>query len=136
MFEALRDTVAGQVRTCKSTNPAEVVVCGHSHQKYRIDPSVLAAERAVEALPPKGPITVESSQTACVGPKCGTDSFGVVPIIGIALVAARAAELAAQGNDWREAFRTHPDTYQAYQDAKTKDANQPHISIGLSAGNK
>jgi hypothetical protein len=128
----LGGAAAGQPQTCKSTNPAEVVVCGRSQQKYRIDPSVLAAERADEALPSK-PALDASTDSSCTGPNCGG---GTIPLVGMALVALKAAELAADGDDWREAFRAHPDTYRVYQDAKAKQTNQAHISVGVSAGNK
>ncbi len=115
---------------CKSTNATEVVVCGRSQERYRIDPDVLAASRAAEAAPPKAPLNATTSEQ-CAGPNCGGGSY--VPLVGMALTALKAAELAVQGDDWREAFRTHPDEYKAYENSKAKKG---HVSIGLSAGNK
>jgi hypothetical protein len=116
--------------TCRS-DATEVVVCGRSDHKYRIDPDVLAATRAAEAPPPK-PELDASQQIACVGPSCGGGNY--VPLVGMALTALKAAELAAQGDDWRDAFRTHPDQYQAYQ--QSKDGKKGHVSIGITAGSK
>ena len=123
-------SAAKQAPSCKS-DAAEVVVCGRSDHKYRIDPDVLAATRAAEAPPPK-PELDASQQIACVGASCGGGNY--VPLVGMALTALKAAELAAQGDDWREAFRTHPDQYQAYQ--RSKDAKKGRVSIGITAGSK
>ena len=117
---------------CKSSDPHEVVVCGRSQQRYRIDPIVLAATRAAEAPPPKPPLDA-SRDTSCIGANCGG---GTIPLVGMALTALKAAELAADGDDWREAFRTRPDQYQEYQEEKAKEAARSHIAIGVSAGNK
>jgi hypothetical protein len=131
--EALKDAAPGSAaRACKSSDPTEVVVCGHSATRYRIDPSVLASTRAVEAKPPK-PLLDASTEQSCVGPDCGG---ATIPLVGMALVALKAAELAAQGDDWREAFRTRPDAYQVYEDAKAKEAKRPRVSVGVSAGNR
>lgn len=118
------------VDSCKTADPTEVVVCGQSQRRFRIDPAVLAATRAVEALPPKPPITGDVPEASCAGPtNCEGGSY--VPLVGMALTALKAAELAADGDDWREAFRTRPDQYQAYQGAKAKKGG---ISIGIVAG--
>lgn len=137
MAEALRSAASADVtRACDRSNPAEVVVCGRSTSRYRIDPGVLATERMADAKPPKGPITLEPEQAPCVGSKCSDAHADFIPLVGMALIAARAAELAAQGDDWREAFRTRPDAYQAYEDAKAKQSKKPHVTIGVSAGSK
>lgn len=129
--KAISDAGLAGSGKCKSTSPAEVVVCGRSEQRYRIDPQVLAATRAAEALPPK-PELDASRDSSCTGPNCGG---GTIPLVGMALTALKAAELAAQGDDWREAFRTHPDQYQLYQDAKAKE-KRASVNIGVAAGNK
>ncbi|MGE5562389.1 MAG: hypothetical protein ACM3ZV_03685 [Bacillota bacterium] len=118
---------------CKPDDPAEVVVCGRSQQPYRIDPGVLAATRAAEAPPPKPPLDASADQ-ACVGPNCGG---GTIPLVGMALKAIEAVELAARGDDWREAFRTRPDQYRAYEEAKAKaQQKKGGITVGITAGNK
>ena len=131
---ALRDTLGVKPgSSCKSDEPDAVVVCGRSQHRYRIDPDVLAAERATEAPPPKPPLTADDAQTACIGAQCGTG--GVVPLIPMALKAIEAAELAADGDDWRDAFRTHPDQYSAYEQARQK-SSAGGVTFGVSAGNK
>ena len=115
---------------CKSSDPNAVVVCGRSQNRYRIDPDVLAATRAAEALPPKPPLdgTVDNS---CTGANCGG---GTIPLVGMALTALKAAELAIEGDDWREAFRTRPDQYKVYEQSRA--AENGRIRIGVTAGNK
>jgi hypothetical protein len=131
--EALTKTSSDHPGACKSDDPSAVVVCGRSQQRYRIDPDVLAATRAAEAPPPKPSLDATADQ-ACVGPDCGG---GTIPLVGMALTAIRAVELATHGDDWREAFRTRPDQYRAYEDARAKEkAKKGGISIGVSAGNK
>lgn len=119
-----------QTETCKSNEPGEVVVCGRSQHRYRIDPDVLAATRAAEAPPVKPPLDASNAEP-CTGQDCGG---GMIPLVGMALTALKAAELAAQGDDWREAFRTHPDQYRAYQQSKA--AKKGGISFGLNAGSR
>ena len=130
--EALRQAAPAAPHACESSNPAEVVVCGRSRRAYRIDPNVLAATRAVEA-PPAKPALDASVDNSCTGPNCGG---ATIPLVGMALTALKAAELAADGDDWREAFRTHPDAYQAYQDAQRKQGGGAHVSVGVSAGSR
>lgn len=113
---------------CRDDDPTEVVVCGRSQQRYRIDPDVLAATRAAEAPPPK-PSLDATNANACVGPNCGG---ATIPLVAMALTALKAAELAAEGDDWKEAFRTHPDQYKAYKESKKA---QGKISIGVMAAN-
>jgi len=109
-----------------------VIVCGRSRDPDRIDPSVLAARRAAEALPPKPPITGDVPDASCAGATaCAGGSY--VPLVAMALTALKAAELAADGDDWRDAFRTHPDEYQSYQNAKAKKGG---VTIGVSVGDR
>lgn len=131
---ALRQTVSGKAPPrCHSDDPNSVIVCGRSQHRYRIDPNVLAAERAAEAPPAKPPLTADDAHTACIGAQCGTG--GVIPLIPMALKAIEAAELAAHGDDWRDAFRTHPDQYREYQQAQQKDSGGG-VTFSVSAGNK
>lgn len=118
-------------RGCRNDNPSEVIVCGRSEQRYRIDPDVLAATRQSEALPSKPQLDASTAEP-CTGPNCGGGSY--VPLVGMALTAIKAAELAAAGDDWRDAFRTHPDQYKIYQ--QSKQSKRPSISIGVVAGSK
>lgn len=128
LSQVLAKQEAQSADSCKETDPTEVVVCGRSPQRYRIDPDVLAAARAAEAPPPK-PSLDATTANPCVGPNCGG---ATIPLVAMALTAIKAAELAAEGDDWKEAFRTHPDQYKAYQQSKAKGG----ISIGVTAGNQ
>lgn len=130
MAKALGNVTAGHNLDCKSDDPETVVVCGRSQQqRFRIDATVLAATRRAEALPPKAPLDATGAQP-CTGSQCGGGDF--VPLIPIALKALKAAELAIEGDDWREAFRTRPDQYQAYQ---AEQAKKGKISVSITAGN-
>jgi len=122
--------VADRTPECRNDNPKEVVVCGRSQQRFRIDPAVLAATRVAEARPPK-PALDATQDGPCTGSQCGGGSF--IPLIPMALKGLKAAELAANGDDWREAFRTRPDQYKAYQADKKKKAS---ISVGVTGGNR
>jgi len=114
---------------CTSNEPTAVIVCGRTVHPYRIDPNVLAAERALDAPPIKPPVTADSIPEGCVGPKCGEDSKGVVPVIGMALVAASAAAMALDGDDWRNAFQTQQDAYRAYLEAKTREKQERKVKF-------
>ena len=131
--QALRTAVAQrETDSCSPSTPGEVVVCGRSQQRYRIDRDVLAASRAAQTPPPKAPLDA-SRDNSCIGPNCGG---GTIPLVGMALAALKAAKLAADGDDWRDAFRTHPDQYRRYEDSKAKRSKKPAIGIGASATNK
>jgi hypothetical protein len=124
----LRETVADpSARDCKSNDPSAVVVCGPSQKQYRIDPDVLIAERATDAPPIRAPLTADDAHTACIGPECGTG--GVIPVIGMILVAATAVAMAADGDDCRNAVRTHEDEDQAYLEAKARRDHDRRMKI-------
>jgi len=126
--KALGNVAAGVKSDCKSEDPDAVVVCGRSQQRFRIDPTVLAATRRAETLPPKAPLDATGAQP-CTGSQCGGGSY--VPLIPMALKALKAAELAIEGDDWREAFRTRPDQYQLYRSEQAKG----RVSVSVTAGN-
>lgn len=127
--KAIVKAAAGREADCKSDDPNAVVICGRSQQQFRIDPTVLAATRRAEALPPKAPLDATGAQP-CTGSQCGGGDF--VPLIPMALKALKAAELAIEGDDWREAFRTRPDQYQAY---RAEQAKKGKVSVSVTAGN-
>jgi hypothetical protein len=128
--DALKSAETGAQPTCSNDDPETVVVCGRSQKQFRIDPDVLAATRAANALPPKPPLNAMTAEQ-CVGPNCGGGSY--VPLVGMALTALKAAELAANGDDWRDAFRTHPDQYQLYQQEREKKGR---VRFGVTVGNR
>ena len=130
--QALAEASPSREPKCEDADPHAVVVCGRSQAPYRIDPDVLAATRAAEAPPPKPPVGSDPPEQ-CTGPHCGGGSY--VPLVGMALTALKAAELAAQGDDWREAFRTRPDQYRLYQEERAKGVKKGGVSIGVTVGN-
>jgi hypothetical protein len=108
---------------CKSSETSEVVVCGRrGPSPYRIDPTVLRVMRErerAENTPSSGRAPV---QDCTVGPR-GCDN-SVIPISTIGIVTAQAIIKAIKGEDWRDPFRTKPDEYQQYIDAK-RDSPRP-----------
>jgi hypothetical protein len=121
---------------CKSKPAAEIVVCKRQGSPYRIDPTVLQAQRAHDALPPKPPVGAETvADSGCTGGRgAGCTNSGVIPLVGMALVAVKAAELAAQGDDWRDALRTHEDEYRLYKQAEERKAKERGVKIGIQVG--
>lgn len=121
----------GADQACTSNDPAAVVVCGRPGERYRIDPSVLEAMRAREAAPPQPDGSAEAAATVpgCIGPQaCGG---APLPLVGVALKTLEAATLAATGEDWREAFRTHEDEYRLYQQSQQRRARDRRPKIGF-----
>lgn len=119
---------------CTDKDPNAVVVCGRSSERYRIDRSVLEASRAHDAPPPKPQVMADTaSDTGCIGGQGCTG--GVVPLIGMALVALKAADLAAKGDDWRDALRTHEDEYRLYKQAEERKARERKVRIFPTIGN-
>lgn len=112
---------------------ADVVVCGEREQPYRIDPDVLAGERAREALPVD---TRTAQEKAVVGSchdtpaKC--QGGGIIPVLPAALKTIEAVVLAVKGEDWRQPFRSKPDDYEAYKAAQGE--RRAKVSVSLDAG--
>ncbi len=123
-----------QSHSCKSDNSADILVCGRPADRYRIDPAVLEAIRQREAAPAKPPLSPDTApDTSCVGPQhCGDE---VIPLVGMALVVAKAAALAANGDDWREALRTHEDEYRLYQQSEARKTEERRATFGISVRN-
>ena len=114
---------------------ADVTVCAQRAPDYRIDPSVLAGQRAREPQPPETTERQRSamaSATSCheLATKC--QGSGIIPLLPVALKTIEAATLAVKGEDWREAFRTKQDEYQAYQAQRRRSGIK--VGVGVSAG--
>ena len=56
-----------------------------------------------------------------IGPK-GCTGTPTVDFVAIALLAARAATRAAEGEDWRTVFRIRPDGYEQYREMQARQA--------------
>lgn len=112
----------------------EIIVCRQRGDKYRIDPSVLQAMRAREAVPaqPRPGFADMAATRGCIGAHaCKGDT---VALVSMALTAARAAALAIEGEDWRGPLRTRPDEYELYEEAKARRAREPSAKVGLGVG--
>ena len=66
MAKALGKLPADGGSDCRNDDPKAVVVCGRSPERFRIDPAVLAATRAAEAVPPK-PALDATAPPPCTG---------------------------------------------------------------------
>ena len=110
------------IDACAMINPDEITVCAERNQKdrYRIDPGVLGADRAANANPRPEQKLAPKEKCPPHGPIC--EGQGAIPISAIAIVAAKAAILAAKGEDWREvAGLTNDQDYEEYRAAKARE---------------
>jgi hypothetical protein len=132
---AVRAEVSAATGACgASADSSEIVVCGPARDRYRIDPSVLETMRAREAPPPKPELNATAAASpsmGCVGTQACHGSE--IPLVRMALVVARAAALAAAGDDWREAFRTKKDEYQQYRERQERRASDRKVRVEVGA---
>jgi hypothetical protein len=133
---ALRMESRTSSASCRNEHEAEIIVCGRQGSPYRIDPVVLETQRARDALPPKPPVGADTvADSGCLGGRgSGCTNGGAIPLVGMALAAVKAAELAGQGDDWRDAIRTHEDEYRLYKEAEERKAKERGVKIGISTG--
>jgi hypothetical protein len=116
----------------------EIVVCAQKPEGYRIDPDVLAAQRAKKkgysGKPRPGEKFVDNS-CASVGPM-GCRGVPAIDLLSTALVLAEIAQKAAKGENVGKMFVTDPQSsdYQRYLDAKqereTREAEQAAAAYG------
>lgn len=93
----------------------EVQVCAKRSPDYRIDPGVLAGQRAREGAPMSEKERVKTVlATSCHDLPSKCQGGGTIPILPVVLKTVQAAALAIKGEDWRESFRTRPVEYEAY----------------------
>ncbi len=107
---------------CRPTGAGEVVVCGkRGTSHYRIDPTVLQVIREKEnAENPPHPSGPSASAERCPAGVNTCPGAGTIDLIGPLLLIARSLVNAAEGEDWREPFRTRPDHYQPHEQAKAQ----------------
>jgi len=121
-------------RPCRSDKEADVTVCARPRDDYRIDPSILAAQRRREALPIDTRSPQERSQVAdCTKELSACQGGGVIPILPGVVRTITAVVLAAKGEDWRQPFRDKPSEYENYQAEQAQ--RQSRITVGVSASN-
>lgn len=100
-------------------NP-EIFVCVTRPEGYRIDPDIVAAERARKANKKlKRPERMVDRSCSSVGPMGCRGAGGINPV-AVALTAAEMARRASTGGNVGEMFITdpQPDEYQLYLEAK------------------
>ena len=101
---------------CDRTGEEEVVVCGRSDRRFRIDRGTLETIRAIEERddPAKRPRPRAITEGCSgIGPMdaCGGD----IPISSMAVRAIGLIVKAVRGEDLRPAFRQGPTDYELYQ---------------------
>jgi len=113
---------------------ADVVVCAKRERPYRIDPNVLAGQRARDALP----VDTRTAQERAVEGSCHDQPSkcqggGVIPILPAAIKTVEAVVLAVEGEDWRQPFRTKPDEYEAYRATQERERSRVSVSVRASS---
>ena len=107
------------------TPPADgvIVVCGRKDDRYRIDPTVLAAIRSRDSRGgprPDAHTTMFSERCSPVG-LSSCSGQNVVPVSSILIVVATAVAKAVRGEDLRPMLHTVPDEYELYTQAKATE---------------
>jgi hypothetical protein len=119
----------------------EIVVCAQKPEGYRIDPDVLAAQRAKKkgmSGKPRSPEKYADNSCASVGPM-GCRGVPAIDLLGTALVLAEMAQKAAKGENVGQMFVTDPQSsdYQRYLEAKhereAREAEQAAAAYGKEA---
>lgn len=108
---------------CPSLKPTDdtIVVCGREDRRYRIDPVVLAVNRARDA---KGGAPRPDGRTSLFQERCSPvggavcPGQGTLPISSIAITVATALIKVAKGEDLRPMLRPTPSEYEMYKQAK------------------
>ena len=107
---------------CETPPPSDgvIVVCGRKDQRYRIDPTVLAAVRSRDS---RGGARSDPHVTMFTE-RCGPVGIAtcpgqnVIPVTSILMVALTAIDTIARGEDIRPMLHTVPDEYALYKEAK------------------
>jgi hypothetical protein len=108
-------------QTCRSLHPRDIVVCGQRPQGYRLDRAVTDANRQAEHDKRSTSGAPPPAQSACAQQPMGCPGgLGSLDLANVALVLGTAGVRAARGQDWARAFKTGPDEYRLYQQAKRR----------------
>ena len=113
----------------------EIIVCGERSERYRIDPAIMEVSRRQAARNERipGRDTVVAEKCSPVGAN-GCRGGDVIPITAIALVALKTAVMVANGEDWRELFRTQPDEFREYEKARDAAKRRNRVSVSVGSG--
>jgi hypothetical protein len=107
---------------CHSENPREIVVCAERRRGYRLDPRVMDAAREAKSGSASATSPMPVAQATCAAQPmgCGKGLEGL-DLANVALVGTTMAVRAAEGKDWKGAFKKgRPDEYQLYLEAKKR----------------
>ncbi len=105
------------------SNDGVIVVCGRKDERYRIDPTVLAAIRTRDSRGgPRPEAHAAMFNDGCSGiglSRCAGQN--VVPVSSMLLVAVTALVKAAKGEDLRPMLHTVPSEYDLYMVSKADE---------------
>ena len=91
----------------------------------------MRADEGARSPPAKSQDRSGNAEACVVGP-LPCPGQGGVDIVRPVIVIATAMVKAAQGEDWREPFRTRPDSYEIYQSVKARRAKkQPRVAVSF-----
>ncbi|HEV2596535.1 MAG TPA: hypothetical protein VGU01_15195 [Sphingomicrobium sp.] len=118
----LPNTTARENGECDTPDARHIVVCAQRPQGYRLDPSVIEANREADVNHRSAGSRTPAAQSVCSSQPMGCgEGLGSLDLVNVAIVAGTIAVKAAKGEDWKKAFRVGgPDEYQLYQAAKRK----------------
>ena len=120
---------------CSSQDARDIVVCAQRSQGYRLDPSVMDAEREVVKNNRSASAPMPAAQANCsTSPMgCGKGLEGL-DLANAVLVIGTAAIRASKGEDWTRAFKTGgSDEYQLYLQAKQRREAEEELRAALAA---
>ncbi|WP_300973570.1 hypothetical protein [Sphingomonas sp. LHG3406-1] len=100
----------------RTAQPDEIMVCGRTERRYRIDTSTLRTLRSIEDRDdPTRPPRPHAITQSCAGTGPMTQCTGALPVSDMALRAIGLAVKAIRGEDLRPALRQGPTDYEIYQ---------------------
>ena len=104
----------------ESVEKGEIVVCAQRPQSYRLNPDVVAAQKAKRhGGPPPGPELFVNQDCKTIGPM-GCRGQADINLVAAGITLAKMADRLSKGQEIGSMFITdpHPSEYQLYQAAK------------------
>ena len=111
---------------CQPKDAHDIVVCAPRRQGYRLDPSVVDANREAQSNSRSATSAMPAAQASCAASPmgCGKGLEGL-DLANVAVVAGTMAVRAAKGDDWLKAFKVGGvDEYELYKQAKQRRESQ------------